>query len=89
MREGTTKLLAACKHSNQTLEAAKSLLTSNERMIAYMAELQRRRAAERQPKDDHKMYDLLLKFFHRMNKPYVISQTLISVQMDSLDFLNN
>ncbi|XP_054163193.1 rhotekin-2-like isoform X2 [Oppia nitens] len=48
MREGTTKLLAACKHSNQTLEAAKSLLTSNERMIAYMSELQRRRAAERQ-----------------------------------------
>ena len=48
MREGTTKLLAACKHSNQTLEAAKSLLTSNERMVAYMSELQRRRAAERQ-----------------------------------------
>lgn len=59
MREGTTKLLAACKHSNQTLEAAKSLLTSNERMIAYMSELQRRRTAERQPnnKEDIKMYD--------------------------------
>ncbi|CAG2162691.1 unnamed protein product, partial [Oppiella nova] len=56
MREGTTKLLAACKHSNQTLEAAKSLLTSNERMIAYMSELQRRRATERhQNKEDLKM----------------------------------
>jgi len=46
MREGTTKLLAACKHQSQSLEAAKSLLTSNERMSAYMAELQRRK---RQP----------------------------------------
>lgn len=49
MREGTTKLLAACgaqgSHANlpHTLEAAKNLLTSNERMTAYMAELQRRR----------------------------------------------
>ncbi|XP_071449463.1 rhotekin-like isoform X2 [Hetaerina americana] len=43
MREGTTKLLAACKHQTQTLEAAKNLLTSNERMSAYMAELQQRR----------------------------------------------
>lgn len=43
MREGTTKLLAACKHSNQALEAAKSLLTSNERMNSYMIELQKRR----------------------------------------------
>lgn len=43
MREGTTKLLAACRHQATTLEAAKSLLTSNERMSAYMAELQRRR----------------------------------------------
>ncbi|XP_022252150.1 rhotekin-2-like isoform X2 [Limulus polyphemus] len=43
MREGTTKLLAACKHPMQSLEAAKSLLTSNERMTAYMSELQRRK----------------------------------------------
>ena len=55
MREGTTKLLAACGSGQassgrttnlpHTLEAAKNLLTSNERMTAYMAELQRRRAA--------------------------------------------
>lgn len=50
MREGTTKLLAACRHQAQTLEAAKSLLTSNERMSAYMAELQRRR---REPPPRH------------------------------------
>lgn len=59
MREGTTKLLAACGGGQggtagrggggsatnlpHTLEAAKNLLTSNERMTAYMAELQRRR----------------------------------------------
>lgn len=30
-------------HSTQILEAAKNLLTSNERMTAYMAELQRRK----------------------------------------------
>lgn len=44
MREGTTKLLAACKHPTQSLEAAKSLLTSNQRMSAYMTELQERKA---------------------------------------------
>lgn len=43
MREGTTKLLAACKHQSQTLEAAKNLLVSNERMSAYMAEFERRK----------------------------------------------
>ncbi|XP_076372659.1 rhotekin-2-like isoform X2 [Tachypleus tridentatus] len=43
MREGTTKLLAACKHHMQSLEAAKSLVTSNGRMAAYMSELQRRK----------------------------------------------
>ncbi|GLH05155.1 Rhotekin [Gryllus bimaculatus] len=32
MREGSTKLLAACRHQAQTLEAAKNLLTSNERI---------------------------------------------------------
>ncbi|XP_022250986.1 rhotekin-like [Limulus polyphemus] len=47
MREGTTKLLAACKHPMQSLEAAKSLLTSNERMTAYMGELQRRKTNEK------------------------------------------
>lgn len=42
MREGTTRLLAACKHQTQSLQAAKSLLTSNERMTAYIAELHRK-----------------------------------------------
>ena len=42
MRDGTAKLLAASKHPSQLLQAAKSLLTSNTRMLAYMHELQRR-----------------------------------------------
>lgn len=46
MREGTTKLLAASKHPNQRLEAARSLLCSNTRIIAYMTELQRRKTLE-------------------------------------------
>ncbi|XP_044740313.1 rhotekin-like isoform X4 [Chrysoperla carnea] len=43
MREGTTRLLAACRHQQQSLEAARSLLVSTERMSAYMEELQRRK----------------------------------------------
>lgn len=57
MREGSAKLLAACNNpktigyngnsasaqNTQILEAAKNLLTSNERMTVYMAELQRRK----------------------------------------------
>ncbi|XP_034934432.1 rhotekin-like isoform X2 [Chelonus insularis] len=43
MREGSARLLAAARHRAQSLEAARALLTSNERMLAYMAELQRRK----------------------------------------------
>ncbi|XP_055941130.1 rhotekin-2-like isoform X2 [Argiope bruennichi] len=44
MQEGTNKLLAACRYQLQSLEALKSLLTSNERISAYMLELQRRKS---------------------------------------------
>lgn len=43
IREGTTKLLAACQHPSQALEAAKTLQTSNERMNAYTKELHSRK----------------------------------------------
>ncbi|XP_046913743.2 rhotekin-2 isoform X4 [Dermatophagoides farinae] len=43
MREGTAKLLAACKHMNQSLEAAKSLLTSDMRLAEFRNELQKRK----------------------------------------------
>ncbi|KAK3741990.1 hypothetical protein RRG08_024736 [Elysia crispata] len=46
MREGTARLLSASKHPAQVQEAAKNLLTSNTRIIAYMTELQRRKTAE-------------------------------------------
>ncbi|XP_076105431.1 rhotekin-like isoform X1 [Mytilus galloprovincialis] len=46
MREGTTKLLAASKHPAQLLEAARNLLTSNHRIMAYMSELQKRKTAQ-------------------------------------------
>lgn len=64
MREGSAKLLAACNNpkaigytsgnltsaqNTQILEAAKNLLTSNERMTAYMAELQRRKRDRSDP----------------------------------------
>lgn len=50
MREGSARLLAAAKHRAQSLEAAKALLTSNEKMSVYMAELQcRRRESAKQP----------------------------------------
>lgn len=43
MREGATKLLTACKHQTQALEASKNLVMSNERMTAYLTELQKRK----------------------------------------------
>ncbi|KAJ8404498.1 hypothetical protein AAFF_G00337650 [Aldrovandia affinis] len=46
MREGTCKLLAACSQKDQALEAAKSLLTCNTRILAYMSELQRMKEAQ-------------------------------------------
>ncbi|XP_063435413.1 rhotekin-like isoform X3 [Mytilus trossulus] len=46
MREGTTKLLAASKHPAQLLEAARNLLTSNHRIMAFMSELQKRKTAQ-------------------------------------------
>uniref|UniRef100_A0A8D0HK98 Rhotekin n=1 Tax=Sphenodon punctatus TaxID=8508 RepID=A0A8D0HK98_SPHPU len=46
MREGACKLLAACTQREQALEATKSLLVCNGRIMAYMAELQRMKEAQ-------------------------------------------
>lgn len=46
MREGTARLLVVSKHPAQLLEAAKNLMSTNIRIIAYMSELQRRKTAE-------------------------------------------
>ncbi|XP_045683615.1 rhotekin isoform X3 [Phyllostomus hastatus] len=46
MREGACKLLAACSQREQALEATKSLLVCNSRILSYMGELQRRKEAQ-------------------------------------------
>ncbi|GCB83561.1 hypothetical protein scyTo_0024395, partial [Scyliorhinus torazame] len=46
MREGACKLLAACTQRQQALEAAKSLLTCNNRIMAYMSTVQRMKEAQ-------------------------------------------
>ncbi|XP_077157512.1 rhotekin isoform X2 [Paroedura picta] len=46
MREGACKLLSACTQREQALEATKSLLVCNSRILAYMAELQRMKEAQ-------------------------------------------
>ncbi|KAM8939922.1 rhotekin [Pelodytes ibericus] len=43
MREGAVKLLGACTQKEQALEAAKSLLVCNSRLMTYMSELQHRK----------------------------------------------
>ncbi|XP_029025197.1 rhotekin-like isoform X2 [Betta splendens] len=45
MQEGASKLLAACSQREQALEASKSLLTCNARILALLGELQRARKA--------------------------------------------
>uniref|UniRef100_A0A8C9A9B4 Rhotekin n=1 Tax=Prolemur simus TaxID=1328070 RepID=A0A8C9A9B4_PROSS len=46
MREGACKLLTACSQREQALEATKSLLVCNSRILSYMGELQRRKEAQ-------------------------------------------
>ncbi|KAG8010546.1 Rhotekin, partial [Nibea albiflora] len=58
MREGASKLLAACSRREQALEASKSLLTCNARILALLSQLQRMRKAQvlqragRRPSED-------------------------------------
>ncbi|CAB1445756.1 unnamed protein product [Pleuronectes platessa] len=46
MREGASKLLAACSRREQALEASKSLLACNARILALLSQLQKRRKAQ-------------------------------------------
>ncbi|XP_040014024.1 rhotekin-like [Xiphias gladius] len=58
MREGASKLLAACSQREQALEASKSLLTSNAHILALLSQLQNMRKAQilqrvgRRPSED-------------------------------------
>ncbi|XP_034752734.1 rhotekin-like isoform X2 [Etheostoma cragini] len=46
MQEGASKLLAACSRREQALEASRSLLTCNARILALLSKLQRMRKAQ-------------------------------------------
>ena len=46
IRDGATRLLGACTHETQLLEAAKTLHTSNTRTLAYMSQLQKLKTDE-------------------------------------------
>lgn len=46
MREGAGKLLAASSRRDQALEASKSLLTCNARILALLSQLQRMKKAQ-------------------------------------------
>uniref|UniRef100_S4RIH2 Rhotekin n=1 Tax=Petromyzon marinus TaxID=7757 RepID=S4RIH2_PETMA len=46
VREGACRLLAACSRAEQALDAARSLLVCDARVLACMAELQRRQEAQ-------------------------------------------
>ncbi|XP_034402948.1 rhotekin-like [Cyclopterus lumpus] len=58
MREGASKLLAACSRREQALEASKSLLTCTARILALLSQLQKMRNAQvlqrvgRRPSED-------------------------------------
>ncbi|XP_041816679.1 rhotekin-like [Chelmon rostratus] len=58
MQEGASKLLAACSRREQALEASKSLLTCNARILALLSQLQGMRKAQilqragRRPSED-------------------------------------
>uniref|UniRef100_A0A673CE91 Rhotekin 2b n=1 Tax=Sphaeramia orbicularis TaxID=375764 RepID=A0A673CE91_9TELE len=46
MRDGASKLLAACSQREQALEASKNLLTCNARILALLSQLQKMRKAQ-------------------------------------------
>ncbi|XP_035996330.1 rhotekin isoform X2 [Fundulus heteroclitus] len=55
MQEGAYKLLAACSQRDQALEASKSLLTCNTRILALLSQLQRIRKAQILERAGHRM----------------------------------
>lgn len=52
MQEGANKLLAACSQKEQALEASKSLLTCNARILALLRELQKVRRTQILQRDE-------------------------------------
>lgn len=57
IRDGACKLLAACSQRDQALEASKTLLTSNSRILALMSRLQRMKEAQAMQRAGRKSFD--------------------------------
>uniref|UniRef100_A0A8C2FQ85 Rhotekin 2b n=1 Tax=Cyprinus carpio TaxID=7962 RepID=A0A8C2FQ85_CYPCA len=57
IREGASKLLAACSQRDQALEASKTLLTSNSRILALMTQLQRMKEAQAMQRAERRSSD--------------------------------
>ncbi|CAL8320637.1 unnamed protein product [Lota lota] len=58
MQEGASRLLAACSQRDQALEASKSLLTCNARLLALLGQLQRMREAQILQRMGHRSSDV-------------------------------
>uniref|UniRef100_A0A671MIZ7 Rhotekin 2b n=1 Tax=Sinocyclocheilus anshuiensis TaxID=1608454 RepID=A0A671MIZ7_9TELE len=57
IREGACKVLAACSQRDQALEASKTLLTSNSRILALMTQLQRMKEAQAMQRAERRSSD--------------------------------
>ncbi|XP_056445222.1 rhotekin-like [Gadus chalcogrammus] len=57
MQEGASRLLAACSQRDQALEASKSLLTCNARLLALLGQLQRMRESQVLQRIGHRSSD--------------------------------
>lgn len=55
MQEGAGKLLAASSRRDQALEASKSLLTCNARILALLSQLQRMKKAQALQRVGHRL----------------------------------
>ncbi|XP_056586750.1 rhotekin 2b isoform X2 [Triplophysa dalaica] len=57
IRDGACKLLAACSQRDQALEASKTLLTSNTRILALMSRLQRMKEVQAMQRAGRRSFD--------------------------------
>ncbi|XP_055036369.2 rhotekin 2b isoform X1 [Misgurnus anguillicaudatus] len=57
IRDGACRLLAACSQREQALEASKTLLTSNSRIMALMSRLQRMKEAQAMQRAGRRSFD--------------------------------
>ncbi|XP_072434422.1 rho-related BTB domain-containing protein 1-like isoform X3 [Chiloscyllium punctatum] len=90
MRDGTCKLLAACTQREQALEAAKSLMICNTRIMAYMSELQRMKEAQVRQRRVRRSSDAgLLKDRLPCNGKVAISDLRIPLMWKDTDYFKN